>query len=659
MKPFDQIIVLSLANQSQNQVLEHLFFKKLAKAGIRLTNYFGVTHAAQPNLLALVAGETCSMTNNLIYQAPFLQDTVVDILETKQVTWKSYVEDYPQQPWNASWERPYYNEKDIPLIVTPRKNSDEIPSYFRRNNVLASFHAIQKSEDRWNNIVDSSQFWSDIQQNMLPECVWYTPNVWNRGDFLSNSLNSPSSRAEIIPQQAQWLEHTFLGDHNGIGLNLDLDLLLENPQAAYEKSNIPKGTLLVITFDESDAENDQVNQLYTVLLGDMIQPNTAIDTPYNHYSLLKTIEENFQLGSLGKNDEHASWFRFLWDESFVWNTTTIDTQFGAKNALAITHENTGNHMVFSNETGDLFESFQSNLEWSQPSALGIFTDYKIALASLGETTFLMYQQPNKELLYLTYNTQTKEWSDHPILLGFPSRGAFDMISFIDTTTKEEKLMLCWIGSGKEIQYMIGTEHGFDHMIFKTGQRTDGSLQLGKLGTSLFLIYKELQSEKSRIISYNTADFNAYPAIDMQGNPAEESNYTCNYWSFCDFELRSTSENNSEGLRHLDLMALASAEGQLYLIHNKNQFDTTKAYISSFGFTGILTPQEAASNGYGTLKEVCWTKEKVLPQVSLQNSSSFALSSNNEIITLAWIDANSETIQVLEGGYHKNEKSVKK
>ena len=42
---------------------------------------------------------------------------------------------------------------------------------------------------------------------------------------------------------------------------------------------------------------------------------------YDHYSLLRTVEENFDLGTLKKNDLSADWFRFLWGEatpSFDW-----------------------------------------------------------------------------------------------------------------------------------------------------------------------------------------------------------------------------------------------------------------------------------------------------------------------------------------------------
>ncbi len=51
----------------------------------------------------------------------------------------------------------------------------------------------------------------------------------------------------------------------------------------------------------------------------MIEPETLIDTPYNHYRLVKTVERAFGTSNLGKNDQDANWLRFLWKESFCWS----------------------------------------------------------------------------------------------------------------------------------------------------------------------------------------------------------------------------------------------------------------------------------------------------------------------------------------------------
>ena len=44
----------------------------------------------------------------------------------------------------------------------------------------------------------------------------------------------------------------------------------------------------------------------------MVKPGTVEGDRYDHYSLLRTMEENFGLGTLRRNDLTADWFRFLW-----------------------------------------------------------------------------------------------------------------------------------------------------------------------------------------------------------------------------------------------------------------------------------------------------------------------------------------------------------
>lgn len=55
-----------------------------------------------------------------------------------------------------------------------------------------------------------------------------------------------------------------------------------------------KNTLFVVTFDEDDSNTDQ-NRVYTVVFGPDIKWSSTArenDKYYNHYSLLRTIEDN-------------------------------------------------------------------------------------------------------------------------------------------------------------------------------------------------------------------------------------------------------------------------------------------------------------------------------------------------------------------------------
>jgi hypothetical protein len=71
-----------------------------------------------------------------------------------------------------------------------------------------------------------------------------------------------------------------------------------------------KGTLVVVTYDESEG-NDKNDRIYTVFLGDMVKSQT-VGKEYNHYSVLKTIEDNFGLPTLNSGDASAAPITEAW-----------------------------------------------------------------------------------------------------------------------------------------------------------------------------------------------------------------------------------------------------------------------------------------------------------------------------------------------------------
>jgi hypothetical protein len=76
-----------------------------------------------------------------------------------------------------------------------------------------------------------------------------------------------------------------------------------------------QGTLVVVTFDESGGNED--NRIFTLFLGDMVKEASAQDPKvlarrYTHYSVLRTIEDNFGLEPLTSNDRDAAPITDIW-----------------------------------------------------------------------------------------------------------------------------------------------------------------------------------------------------------------------------------------------------------------------------------------------------------------------------------------------------------
>jgi acid phosphatase len=62
--------------------------------------------------------------------------------------------------------------------------------------------------------------------------------------------------------------------------------------------------LLVATFDEDSGTKN--NHIYTALWGPAVKPGTQLSERYDHYSLLRTMEDALGVGTLGQQDEAAA-----------------------------------------------------------------------------------------------------------------------------------------------------------------------------------------------------------------------------------------------------------------------------------------------------------------------------------------------------------------
>ena len=90
-------------------------------------------------------------------------------------------------------------------------------------------------------------------------------------------------------------------------------------------------TLVLLTFDENETYTIK-NKVWSVLLGDAVPPSlrgTVDDTFYTHYSCISTIQANWGLYHLGRNDVNANWsnvFAFVANKTGYQNVAVTDAQ---------------------------------------------------------------------------------------------------------------------------------------------------------------------------------------------------------------------------------------------------------------------------------------------------------------------------------------------
>jgi hypothetical protein len=260
-KHFDHVVIVVMENEGTDQALADPYISSLSRRAAWFPRYYAITHPSFPNYLAIVAGTTFGIDTDH-RPAPLKGATIADRLEEKKLTWKSYAEDYPGGCFLGSGAGAGK--------LTPAAAPTEL--YARKHVPLLAFASIESNPARCARVVNASHFMRDARAGKLPNYSFYTPNMFNDGHDTSLEASS------------KWLQ-AFLR-------------ALEGTIAMHQR------TLVVITWDEG---GNRDNRVLTLLLGNVIKPG-KYSTALTHYSLLRTIEDNFGLGTVAANDRRASPF---------------------------------------------------------------------------------------------------------------------------------------------------------------------------------------------------------------------------------------------------------------------------------------------------------------------------------------------------------------
>jgi len=247
-------MIVVLENENESNAIDQPFMKSLAARGAYFESYKAITHPSQPNYIAMTAGDLHGVKDDRNVDLDVRH--LGDLLEAKGLSWKVYADSYPG---NCRLDA-------------------RIGSYARKHVPFISFKNVQENPARCANIVNASRMYDDIAAGALPDYSLFIPDMNNDGHDTG------------VEFADRWLEATF-------------GPLLGDPR-------FMKGMLFVVTFDESRSSGG--NRIYSAFYGDSVIAGSVSDHPWNHYSLLRTIEESFQLGMLGLNDQSADPISGIW-----------------------------------------------------------------------------------------------------------------------------------------------------------------------------------------------------------------------------------------------------------------------------------------------------------------------------------------------------------
>lgn len=249
-----KVFVVVLENTDYSDALKQPFMARLSREGALLTQYHGVARPSQPNYLALIGGGIFGVSSN--DNVDIDERHLGDLLEEKGLTWKAYAEDYPGDCFLGKSKGPYAR-KHVPFL---------------------SFTNVTRNPARCAKIVNAARLEADIAAGELADFTLFIPN---------NNSNGHDSGVEHADR---WLARTF-------------GPLLANPA-------FMKDMLFMVTFDESGPFGG--NRVYAALYGESVIPGRESSQKLTHYDFLRTVEELFSLGSLGRNDKNASMIEGIW-----------------------------------------------------------------------------------------------------------------------------------------------------------------------------------------------------------------------------------------------------------------------------------------------------------------------------------------------------------
>ena len=236
---FSHVILLVEENHSYSEVIGNSsmpYLNSLAAQYGLATQYYANAHPSLPNYLELTTGQMesglsdtwCCETND---------DNVVRELVSAGKTWKAYIESLPPGGFAAP----------------------DTGTYVRRHNPFSYLSDVQNDPTQAANIVDFSQFATDLANNTLPQYSFIVPNIDD--DAHNGSL--------------AWAD---------AWLSANIAPLINSP--AFQSSG-----LLIITFDEGNQAdiNHGGGQVATVIVSSKARKGFKSTNVYQHQSTLRLI----------------------------------------------------------------------------------------------------------------------------------------------------------------------------------------------------------------------------------------------------------------------------------------------------------------------------------------------------------------------------------
>lgn len=316
----DHVFVIMLENHSKEGVIGDVnapYITSLADTYSVATHYYGVTHPSLPNYVATLSGSNWDV-NNDDPNNRFDHTNLVDSLENAHLTWGAYMEAMPA------------NDK-----LTDYWPSESTKLYASKHNPFVLFDDIRNDPQRMANVKPYTDLAGDLNSRYAPNFVFISPDQCNdmHGGVYTPVVGYPET------------QHCGYGsandDPNDAALKQNADAFVKQAVTTIMSSRSwTRHSAIFIVADEGDYNSTASNGGWATTEGCCDSPvvpagapdinaawpggvyggglvpaivipggnhphHVVVDTPFNHYSLLRTVEDAFGLPEIGYSSDHV------------------------------------------------------------------------------------------------------------------------------------------------------------------------------------------------------------------------------------------------------------------------------------------------------------------------------------------------------------------
>jgi hypothetical protein len=290
--------------------------KTLTAEGAYLPKYYGIGHESNDNYIAMISGQAPNVLNqadcldfdNFIAGSigaygeeggigcvyPPAVQTVANQLTDAGLTWRDYNDSMGSQPTREA------SECGHPAVGQPDGTESETATdqYATRHNPFVYFHSIIDDTAYCDShVVNLDPLTHDLSSaSLTPNYVFITPGLCDDGHDAKCANGGPGGLAQADTFLREWV-----------------------PRITSSPAFTQQNGLLIVTFDESDTADGSSccgeiagpgsplpgivgkggGDVGAVLISPCIAPGTVSQTPYNHYTMLRSVEDLFHLSHLG------------------------------------------------------------------------------------------------------------------------------------------------------------------------------------------------------------------------------------------------------------------------------------------------------------------------------------------------------------------------